>query len=114
MDKSNDNPNQPKRAEVFIDENEKKYNEIRNIMIAGKENKNKDANKEDEEEQENPIEGQNLVKDKIVEKILKNFLIASESPFLEDINLILMMKALPSKIVQFNLDKMEMFNFNIL
>jgi len=42
------------------------------------------------------------------------FLIGTESPFLDDINLILMIKALPSKIVDYNLPQMKLFNFDIL
>ena len=68
----------------------------------------------DEGDQEAEPQGEIEELDKIVEKILKKFLIGSESPFLEDINLILLMKALPSKIVDYNLKQMELFNFAIL
>ena len=51
--------------------------------------------------------------DDMVEKLLKKFLIGSESSFLDDINLVLMMKALPSKINRDNMLKMKMFNFSI-
>lgn len=50
----------------------------------------------------------------IVQGILEKFLIGSESSYLDDINIILMLKALPGKIVEFNLAQFEMFNFNIL
>jgi hypothetical protein len=54
------------------------------------------------------------VEEKIVKEILEKFLIGSESSFLEDINIILMLKALPSKIVDFNLKQMKLFNFVIV
>ena len=49
----------------------------------------------------------------IVEHLLRNFLIGSESAYLDDINLVLMMKALPSRINKDNVKMMKMFNFNI-
>mmetsp|Transcript_13250 Transcript_13250/g.20722 ORF Transcript_13250/g.20722 Transcript_13250/m.20722 type:complete len:81 (+) Transcript_13250:4090-4332(+) len=52
--------------------------------------------------------------DEEIEKLLKNFLIGSESSFLDTIDIVLMMKALPNKIVHYNLNQMQLFNFSIL
>ena len=70
--------------------------------------------KDEDEEMDNVIEGKDIEQDDIVEKLLKNFLIETNSPFLDDINLVLMMRALPSKIYTHNLDQMTLFNFAIV
>ena len=46
--------------------------------------------------------------------ILNKFLIGTESSFLDSINIILMLKTMPSKIVDFNLDQMLTFDFSTL
>ena len=70
----------------------------------------KSENQEDEEDQVQEDGGA----DDFVEQVLEQFLINSESPFLDDINIILMLRALPSKIVDYNLDQMTKFNFAIV
>ena len=49
-----------------------------------------------------------------MEEILSKFLIDSESPFLYTINIELMLKALPSKIVEYNVYLMMLFKFDAL
>lgn len=66
-----------------------------------------------EEEQEivmNPDE----IEDSIVENFLSHFLIGSESTFLDNIDITLMLRAMPTPIVDYNLYQMKMFNFSIL
>jgi hypothetical protein len=46
--------------------------------------------------------------------MLNKFLISSESPFLEEINIVLMLRALPVKIVDYALDEVKKFNFFIV
>mmetsp|Transcript_3874 Transcript_3874/g.6584 ORF Transcript_3874/g.6584 Transcript_3874/m.6584 type:complete len:243 (-) Transcript_3874:265-993(-) len=52
--------------------------------------------------------------DKEVESLLEKFLIGSESSFLDTINIVLMLNALPNKIVDYNINQMKLFNFSIL
>ena len=52
--------------------------------------------------------------DKCVEEFLSKFLIGSESTFLDNIDLVLMLKALPGPITTYNLKQISLFNFNIL
>jgi len=49
-----------------------------------------------------------------VELFLKKFLIGSESTFLDNIDLLIMLKALPTPITTYNYKNAELFNFNIL
>jgi len=49
-----------------------------------------------------------------VHDLLSKFLIGSESSFLDTIDLVLMLKALPNKIVSYNIVQMKLFNFSIL
>ena len=42
------------------------------------------------------------------------FLIGSESTFLDSIDLILMMKCMPFKIVSYNLENVKLYKLNIL
>lgn len=48
------------------------------------------------------------------EEFCKQFLIISESAFLDQVDLILMLRALPTKIMKKNSSKVQMFMFNIL
>ena len=52
--------------------------------------------------------------DKCVEMFLAEFLIGSESTFLDNIDILLMLRALPTPIVNYNMEQNKMFNFNIL
>jgi hypothetical protein len=52
--------------------------------------------------------------DKCVEIFLKKFLIGSESTFLDNIDLVLLMKAIPGPITMYNLGQVDLFNLNIL
>ena len=52
--------------------------------------------------------------DTCVEEFLSKFLIGSESTFLDNIDLVLMLKALPGPITTYNLKQISLFNFNIL
>lgn len=52
--------------------------------------------------------------DKCVEEFLEKFLIGSESTFLDNIDLVLMLKALPGPITMYNLEQISLFNFHIL
>ena len=67
-----------------------------------------------EEEEESKHVDYPKDQDDFVFDVLKKFLIGTESSFLDSINLILMLKALPSKIVDFNLDQMLKFDFSTL
>ena len=52
--------------------------------------------------------------DQQVEDFLSKFLIGSESTFLDNIDLVIMLKALPGKITKYNMHQISLFNFNIL
>ena len=51
---------------------------------------------------------------KIVQSFLEKFLIGSESAFLDNIDIKLMLRALPTKIAILELPKYKKINFNIL
>ena len=51
---------------------------------------------------------------KIVESIIQKFLIGSESSFLVDVNILLILKALPKKVHNLNLAQTNLFTFSIL
>lgn len=62
---------------------------------------------QDKEEEEKAGKQQSdypVEQDDFVLDILNKFLIGTESSFLDSINIILMLKTMPSKIVDFNLD----------
>lgn len=72
-------------------------------------------NKEEGKEEEDDAEVVQNDSDRAVEKLLGKFLIGTESAFLDDINIILMMKALPNKISEHQiLKQMKLINFSIL
>ena len=50
---------------------------------------------------------------KLVDLFLKRFTILSENSINEHLDILLMLKALPNKIMKFNLDTAEMFNFKV-
>ena len=54
---------------------------------------------------------QNKLEDKLVEDFLNKFVIVSESSTLDHINIVLMLRAIPNQIVDYNLDQMELFKF---
>jgi hypothetical protein len=87
---------------ITDDEIKKKEVKIVEEMIAQQAGDDDNAAPQDQDQDED-AGAENKEEDETVEKLLKMFLIATESPFLVDINLILMMKALPSKIVRYNL-----------
>lgn len=49
-----------------------------------------------------------------MDKFLQKFLIGSESTFLDNIDLLIMLKAMPTPITRFNKENCRLFNFNIL
>lgn len=67
-----------------------------------------EAKDDDEEEDEKEYPEDEC---EFVGEILTKFLIASDSPFLDTVNLVLMLRALPNKIVAFNLPTSKLFNF---
>lgn len=80
---------------------------------------------EDEEEEESSDDDIMLLSDleddktykeelKIVESIIQKFLIGSESSFLVDVNILLILKALPKKVHNLNVAQMNLFTFSIL
>ena len=83
------------------------------IDEACKENE-EDKKNEDEEEDTSKHQDYPPDEDKFVLEILKKFLIGTESSFLDSINIILMLKALPVKIVDYNIEQMLKFDFSTL
>jgi hypothetical protein len=84
-------------------------------LIKKQADKSLDENEDEEEE----LQGQVLVSnadkaDQYVEMFLKKFLIGSESTFLDNIDLLIMLKAMPTPITKFNRENCRLFNFNIL
>ena len=72
----------------------------------------KDSNQAvDDEENFDQIDSK---EEEFVESILDKFLIGSESTFLEDINILLVIKALPTQIADYMLKQLKMLNFNTL
>lgn len=70
---------------------------------------------EDQGEQEEIVLSADDILDKCVENFLTQFLIGSDkSTFLDNIDIVLMLKAIPTPIVSFNMDQAKMFNFPIL
>ena len=66
-------------------------------------------------EQEEIVLSADDILDKCVENFLTQFLIGSDkSTFLDNIDIVLMLKAIPTPIVSFNMDQAKMFNFPIL
>eukprot|EP00347_Sterkiella_histriomuscorum_P022855 403336899 len=70
-----------------------------------------DEDEEDEENEEGLEMDQNKLEEEIVEEFLKKFVIVSESSTLDQINILIMMKAIPNEIVDYNLEQNELFNF---
>jgi hypothetical protein len=70
-----------------------------------------DAEEEAEEDLMLDVEDE---QDAFCAAFLEKFLIGSESAFLDNIDIILMLRALPIPIMRKNRDKVRMFNFNIL
>ena len=80
------------------------------ILFEGEDNQEDEEEDEDDDDkkkkQEFPADEYKLVGD-----ILEKFLIGSDSAFLDTVNLVLMLRALPNKIVKFNLETSMLFNF---
>lgn len=81
---------------------------------------NDDDDDEDEEQfmidlqlNSDAVMDQSKVEEKLVEEFLNKFVIVSESSTLDHISIILMLRALPNQIVDYNLEQMELFNFKI-
>lgn len=70
---------------------------------------------EEQEEQEEIVLSADDILDKCVETFLNRFLIGSDkSTFLDNIDIVLMLKALPTPIVNFNMEQAKLFNFPVL
>jgi hypothetical protein len=69
---------------------------------------------EDEEEEEEVVMNADEKQEKCCEQFLEMFLIGSESTFLDSIDLILMMKCMPVKFVEYNLPNVKLYQLNIL
>ena len=67
-----------------------------------------------EEEQEEEMDGIDPNEDRIVGEILEKFLVGTEATFLEEVNLMLMVKALSNRLIINDLENFEMFNMNTL
>ena len=78
-------------------------------------NQGNDDGEDQEADQEEIVLSADDILDKCVETFLTQFLIGSDkSTFLDNIDIVLMLKALPTPIVNFNMDQAKMFNFSIL
>ena len=55
----------------------------------------------------------NSIEEKLVEEFLNKFVVMSESSILDHVNIILMLKAIPTQIVDYNIEQNELFNFKI-
>jgi hypothetical protein len=55
-----------------------------------------------------------MLVEQYVEKFLSKFLLQSESTFLDNIDIVLMLKALPKPITPYNVKNVQKFNFSIL
>jgi hypothetical protein len=75
--------------------------------------KESDENNQDDDDDDGKEEKLEYPKDEcdLVEEILTKFMIGSDSVFLDTVNLVLMLRALPNKIVAFNLKTSMLFNF---
>lgn len=69
---------------------------------------------EEEEEEEMVVITSSEKEEKCCQQFLKCFLIGSESTFLDSIDLILMLQAMPVKIPDYNLEKVKLYNFSVL
>ncbi|CDW78613.1 UNKNOWN [Stylonychia lemnae] len=80
---------------------------------AGSENDiEEDEDDSDDNRQDSEMD-QNKQEEEIVEEYLKKFVIVSESSTLDHINIVIMLKAIPNQIVDYNLEQNELFNFKI-
>lgn len=77
---------------------------------------NQGGKEDDEQEAEEEIVlSADDILDKCVETFLEKFLIGSDkSTFLDNIDIVLMLRALPIPIVNFNMEQAKLFNFSIL
>lgn len=77
---------------------------------------NQGGKEDDEQEAEEEIVlSADDILDKCVETFLEKFLIGSDkSTFLDNIDIVLMLRALPTPIVNFNMEQAKLFNFSIL
>ena len=66
-----------------------------------------------EEGEEGGELAQNKLEERLVESFLNKFVIVSESSTLDHINIVILLKAIPNQIVDYNLEQMELFNFKI-
>lgn len=55
----------------------------------------------------------NRLEEKIADDFLKKFVIVSESNTLDNISILIMLKAIPQEILDSNLTHTELFNFKI-
>ena len=70
--------------------------------------------KAEEEEDDLSLKGINKEEDDMIEKILTKFLVGTEATFLEDVNILLMVKALSAKISVDDLKSLRMFDLNTI
>ena len=55
----------------------------------------------------------NRLEERLVEDFVKKFIVISERSTLDHVDLTLFLRALPSPIVDYNLDQNELFNFRV-
>ena len=56
---------------------------------------------------------QSKLEERLVEDFLRRFVVISEKSTLDHVDLVLMLRALPNQIVDYNLEQNELFNFKI-
>jgi hypothetical protein len=60
------------------------------------------------------LQGINTDEDEMIQVILKKFLVVTDATFLEDINILLVVKALSAKITIDDLKTLRMFNMHTI
>jgi hypothetical protein len=93
----------------------KKGVESENIVLETIERQGiEEGDEEEEEEEEEVVMSADEMQEKCCEKFLEMFLIGSESTFLDSIDLILMMKCMPVKFVEYSIPNVKLYQLNIL
>lgn len=70
-----------------------------------------DGENDDDDDDEKELEGELEKQGKMVELLLEKFLINTDSPFLDEINIVIVLKCIPTKIVGFS---SSLINLSIL
>lgn len=73
-----------------------------------------EGDEDEEDQQEEVVYDKDELEDKCCEQFLRMFLIGSESSFLDSIDLILMLKCMPQKIVKYSLKDVKLYQLATL